>query len=258
MRRTFNYTGRRRIPRSAVSITVFAVDDIRNFQAHLQLADQGLPVEARVFVEAYYERAFARFDFGTVGAVKPPANCSLREIDFGRRVLFRVKVVDPRDGFGRVLAVADGLVPLDADDNNASRQSLLEVDPRSDMGDEIWRIDFSSSGPVLQVNTRIENVMQLFRDNSVIRALVYPEVLRSILGRILLQDPGDSVDTEDEWQGKWLKFAGRLLGAPTPDVESDQRSAEELSAWIEQCISEFATKLRARESVADAIAEGRL
>jgi hypothetical protein len=213
---------------------------------------------ARVFVEAYYERAFARFDFGTVGALKPPANCSLQEIDFGRRVLFRVKVVDPAGGFGRVLAAADGLVPFDADDKNGSRQSLLEVDPRSDMGDEIWRIDFSSSGPVLQVNARIENVMELFRDNPVIRALVYPEVLRSILGRILLQDPGASADAEDEWQGKWLRFGSRILGTPPPDVENDQKSADELSVWIEQCIAEFATKLRARESVGDAIAEGRL
>jgi hypothetical protein len=88
VRRTFNYTGRHRITRDAVSIRVYQKDGIRYFDADLQLTPGRLPPSARVFVDAYYERASMRFDFGTLEAIKPAHNRSLEEIDFGKRILF--------------------------------------------------------------------------------------------------------------------------------------------------------------------------
>lgn len=105
MRRTFNYTGRRRIPLDFVTIRVYAIDSgARWFDADLsRLCELRLPENARVFVEAYFERAYRRFDFGTVCAIQHPEDRSLEEIDFGGRMRFRVKITDLPERTGNFL-----------------------------------------------------------------------------------------------------------------------------------------------------------
>lgn len=257
MRRTFNYTGRKRIPRTAVSIRVYSDGGIRYFDADLNLADSKLPAEAQVFVDAYYERASMRFDFGTVGGLKPAVRRSLDEIDFGKRILFRVKVVDSTTGRGKLIAVADGIVPVDADDAPGAHDSLLPVDPRADMGQELWRVEFDSSGPVLQVNQSVEDVMGLFRNNRVVSSLVYPEVLRVVLARIL-EDGEESEDVAEPWQQRWFRFGTLLTGAPQPVLDAESRTEDEAQRWIESVVAAFAVKLRARDAFAEAVAEGRV
>ena len=257
MRRTFNYTGRHRIHRDTVSIRVYRKDGIRYFDADLQLSPGRLPADARVFVDAYYERASMRFDFGTIGALKPAGNRSLEEIDFGKRILFRIKVVDLAAGHGKLLGVADGIVPVDADDVEGQRDPLLPVDPKLDMGQEIWRVAFDSTGPVLQVNQSIDDVMGLFRNNRAIAGLVYPQVLRSVLNHIVYREDEISEDAMESWQRRWLRFSTQLTGAPEPMLDSESRSDDEIEVWISAAVAAFATKLHAREALSDALSEGR-
>lgn len=256
MKRTFNYTGRKGIPLEAVSIRVYThADGSRWFDAELRLLELGFAGSSRVFVEAFYERAYIRFDFGTVDALAPPADRSLSAIDFGRRVLFRIKVVDPEGNHGRIIGSADAIAPVDADDKNAGRESLLPVSPRRDMEQEVWRVAVDSAGPFLEVNAEIEDVMGIFRQNQIVAALVFPQVLRTILTRILARDGYSGDDDMETWEKRWLKFASDLSSTPIPQGDSDEVREEEIQKWIDHAVAAFARHVRARDRLQAAIEE---
>ena len=68
MIRRMNYTGRRRIARSRVSVRLRPVPGTGwTFDADMDLVDYGFPAEARVFVEAYNATSYMRFAFGSAG-----------------------------------------------------------------------------------------------------------------------------------------------------------------------------------------------
>ena len=95
MIRKFNYTGRKKIRRSDVRIDLLRDDDNRRyFNISLHLADLELPETARVYVEAYHRSGYQRYDFGTAGRLRIPADRTLGGIAASVMPLFRVKVVD--------------------------------------------------------------------------------------------------------------------------------------------------------------------
>lgn len=254
MKRTFNYTGRHRIPLEHISIRVQRDESgERMFDADLRISSLPLPPDGKVYVDAYFERAFRRFEFGTVAAIRPPQDRILAEIDYGRRIQFRVKVVDAS---GKLLAHADGIRPSDPDDADAGRDPLLPVDPREDMGQEVWRVRFAPEGPLLEVNAALNDVMGLFRNNRVIGALVYPQVLRAVLIRILLSDEESDVDSG--WEKRWLDFGAFVSGTPIPDLNQSTRNRDEVENWIGAAVSAFADRVSARDAVRDALREERL
>ena len=254
MRRTFNYTGRRRIRRERISIRVYKLDSgSRWFDADLRLAQLRLPADARVFVEAYFERAYLRFDFGRVDAISPPEDRSLGEIDYGGRINFRIKVTDSTGAHGKLLATADSIIPSRPQEEEQARESLLPVEQRDDMGQELWRVAFDLGGPYLEVNSTIEDVMGLFRNNRTVAALVYPQALRIILIKALLMDGASTA--EGGWESRWLRF-GTLLTAAPPPMHPDE--VDEAARWIDSVTAAFARKLRAVDVIRHALKEEKL
>src|SRR5689334_2033146 len=95
MRRTFNYTNRQRIPEACAKFRLQpGPEGRRGFNATIDLAGLELPGAAKVYVEAFFGRSLARFDFGTVACLEPPAKRWLDEVEFSDRLTFRIKVVD--------------------------------------------------------------------------------------------------------------------------------------------------------------------
>ena len=68
MKRRVNFTGRKRIPRRDVSVSLMERDGPRSFDATLRLDGSGLPKDAMVYVEAYHKTDYMRYPFGTVGS----------------------------------------------------------------------------------------------------------------------------------------------------------------------------------------------
>jgi hypothetical protein len=114
MKRTFNYTGRKSLPKSSVTVRLKEGVDGKPSTFTAQFADiekLGLPPNAPIFVEPYVSGgSVMRFAFGTVSQPSTPVSTSLDEMDAGGRVLFRVKIVDPSSPTGRLLGVATELV----------------------------------------------------------------------------------------------------------------------------------------------------
>ncbi len=235
MIRKFNYTGRKKIRRSDVSIDLLRDEDGRRmFNIRLQLADMELPENARVYVEAYHRSGYQRFDFGTAAALKVPPDRRLDGISESATPLFRVKVVDRTAAHGRILAAVDKIRPASVDHQPADSRSLLFVE-YEDLGQRIWLLDLDGDWPVLKLNQDVAEISLIAGSDNHFSALVYPEVLRQILTRILIEDEHTDPDCDDDWPSLWLKLACTLPGM------SDRLPASKADrlAWIENAVEAF-------------------
>jgi hypothetical protein len=258
MMRRLNYTGRRRIPRSRVTVRLVPEPDgVWAFDAGFDLSGYDFPPESSVYVEAYNATSYMRFAFGTVGAYAAPEDRRLTEITPSPLPKFRLKVVDNRERHGMLLAVADKLVPLRPEEDETHKQSLLPVDFR-DLGERIWRLDLSD-WPVLELNRRIADLGEVARSADSFLALVYPEVVRRILYAAIVEEGQTDPDfDESDWTSLWLRYACTLPNVePPPDGVGEEALARK-EQWIEQAVQAFCRARDARLRFERAIGRGAL
>jgi len=218
-----------------VRIDVVADENgIRIFNLRLALEDLALPPNARIYLEAYHRAGYRRFELGTVGELKPPADRRLDALPASATPLFRIKVVDRTGSHGRILAALDKIRPEGVDSAPAGGRSLLFVE-YDDLGNRIWQLDLNGDWPVLRLNQNAEDIGLAAGSDPRFLSLVYPEVLRQILQRIIHEDQHTDPDCDDDWPSLWLQFACGLpgIGTPPPDHKPDQ------GRWIEAAVESF-------------------
>jgi hypothetical protein len=234
MLRKLNFTERVKIPRTNVRVTLRRdASGTLVFDPQLTLDGVDVVPSARVFIEAYYRTSFMRFDCGSVDAFAPPEDRRLTDLDRTSLVHFRVKIVDNSNNDHRVIAVADDLLVSEEAPQSAGRVPLLPVSFSDSLGQQAWRIAFESTGPVLELNNRIENVKDVAKRDAVFFALVYPAAVRLVLTQILLVETRDAHEEGDEWWNLWLRWAARFTSAPLPS------DAEDAAFWIEDVVAAF-------------------
>jgi hypothetical protein len=244
MLRKLNFTERAKIPRAAVHIALRRESDgVLAFDPSLDLSTLAAPKGSRVYIEAHYRTSYMRFDCGTLGDLVFPDNRRLAEIDSTNVVRFRVKVVDNTTDERRIVAAADDITVSAESADGGARVSLLPVEFR-DLGDVPWCVQFEASGPVLELNNRIDGIERLARNDAAFFALVYPAAVREILTRILVVDEYEPADEADEWWSLWLRWARDLTDAPLPEGDDDDRSA-----WIGEVVAGFCGRHRLIEKM---------
>lgn len=236
-----NRTGRKRIHKQDIDLSLRASKsgEAPVFDLDLQLADYGFPGDARVRVEAWRTNASQHWDFGTVLQFAPPpdAERTLTEVPASAR--FRVFVV-AADGSGKLLGHAPNLKPVQP------LRSRLPLEESDLLGDQVWRVDFDGEdgNPVLLVNRTISGISDIVRHDPAFRALVMPEVFRTILTRMTLIDRADSQDADGPW-ADWFEIARSYLpdreppSLPStgPVQSSDNDHARE---WIDEVVGSMA------------------
>jgi hypothetical protein len=252
MIRRLNYTQRVRIRREDVSVTVRESDGNISFEADLSRLrgdHYDFPEKARVFLEAYRQTSWMRFDFGTIGALQPPANRSLNAFRDSKGILFRVKVTAP-DESRRILAEARGIPLVREGEQKVPRRSLIYV-RQVDLGDLVFKLEFppeSSDMPALIINSKLGPYTQL-TEHPAFTALVYPTVFREILLHILLTRGFDEVEPDSEsWEDLWLQFAATLPGMEEPPKCSPRDDDDALGRaldWVSGRVEAFARKYKA-------------
>lgn len=208
----------------------------RYFNAAVDLSGILLPANGRVFVEAYHRTGYQRFDFGTAADVKPPADRRLSHFSEGAVPLFRVKVVDRTEAHGRILASVDKIRPKDTENEPAGDQSLLFVE-YDDLGDVVWTLDLEGDWPVLKLNKSAQEISLIASSDSRFLSLVYPEVVRQVLTRIVIEDDHLDPNCDDDWPSLWLQMACRVLGVSEPP----QGTESERTVWVERAVDAFGT-----------------
>jgi hypothetical protein len=239
MIRRFNYTGRKRIFHQHAQIFIRTDDGSASFDANINLNDYALPSDAKVYVEAYRQTSWMRFDFGTVAALVPPVDRCLARFESFEDILFRVRVVSEKQPHGRLIAEGDKIRLRHPQEQEVLQRPLLPVISKNLQG-QISRIDFEDR-PRLEINAAVGNWRELAR-NPAFRSMVLSYAVKEILTRILLVERYFDTDTDDpdDWSAQWLRYVSSLPGVGHPPGDgSDQDPIDE---WIESAVSAFGRK----------------
>jgi len=231
----FNYTGRKKISREDAVITITqGHNGYHSFNANLRLKDYKLPDNALVFIEAYRQTTWMRFDYGRAGNPVEPTDRNLYEFETPDGIRFRVKITSEDGENGKLLAQADKIRPRQPDMQDESRLPLLPVRPKEMYG--IWKLDFTGEEPILEINKNAGN-KDAITHSSQFRSLVFPSILREILTRIATYERPDDSEDMDDWRARWICFA-RLL----PSVEElplDGSESGVIDQWVDNVVSSF-------------------
>lgn len=245
MVRRFNYTGRIKIPRNRVDISLFKDNDGKYFRAKLNLDGLNFPSDAKIFIEANYKGVYQRFSFGTVARFKEPDSTRLNELPETELAYFDVSVVDEKGKVGLLLGKAKGLA-VSTDNIPNDRIPLLPVNP-ADLKNQFWKLSFDSGDdgrPILEINKNIPGVFEMARNDIKFISLVYPAAFRGVLLKLLDQDDFDT--DEDSWVSQWMRFLNLVLGIkyfPQSDNEIGSITSEQ-EMWIDDCVNEYCKKFQ--------------
>lgn len=234
--RRFNYTGLETIDRKHARIVLEKCPNGSfQFRAELTIGDYKFPGDALVFVEAYRQTTWMRFQWGTVTALVRPVNTVLSDFDSPEGIRFRVRVTGTGDKHGMMLGEADRIAPVGELDDDDERSPLLKVRASDDLGEEVYKVEMAPN-PTLLINRRIGDWRALAA-SPVFQALTAPAILRSVLIHLLqIEDAYDSDDHESS-HGRWLRFAQNLPGVPEyHDGETDA------SIWIDDSVRAFSAQ----------------
>lgn len=243
MIRKFNYTDRVRIRRDDIMIALQENHGGNTFSADLsKLSEYGLPPDSLVFLEAYRLSNWMRFSFGTLGTIKPPKDPCLTRFDSVEGIKFRLKVTASGD-LHKLLAEADAIPLITSEQDQEAAEPLLPVMPSKDLGDEIYRIDFSDDMPVLLINSEAGNYKDIGRSPAFL-SLALPSVLREILMHIIIIDGRDDDDDLDDWHCRWIRFIRQFPGiGEIPKLED---GGEDCMDWIQTAVAAFARKQKVK------------
>lgn len=244
MIRKLNFTGRKKINKSSVNIEIVSENDQRFFNAEIDLAEFDLPGNAHVYVEAYHRSGYRRYNFGTIADRHKPRDRSLSGFLETAIPLFRVKVVDKSNRIGKILAAADKIRPRKVNGKALDEKSLLWI-VYEDIGESAWILDLEGDWPELRLNNKLPDVTQLAVNDPRFLLLVYPEIFRQVLKRIVLIDKQFETSIEDDWHSEWLKMAFSL---PTFDKISEEDTQADIERWIDQAVDAFCKKNRFLET----------
>jgi hypothetical protein len=214
-------------------------DGALEFDLKLNLKRYELPDTAEVILESYTTTHLERFPGGTVGNLLADRR-RLNGLNAGDRPLFRVKVVEPTGGNGRLLAAIDEVRAEEHD-------SLLPIiwKPKEEMDQLFWIVHFtagSETQPELWMNKDVAGLYDDFRrHNPFICGLVLPAAYKSVLQRLIFDDGAAWVE-DGSLLGRWLRFCLSLGAQPFDDnlEPGDDDWDIERAAWIEDVVRLFA------------------
>ena len=247
---SFNYTNRLKLNREHTQIALSpkkdSHDGVRTFDAELSLPDKLHP-DALVFIEAYRASppARMRFEWGRVSDLQPPDDRRLTDFaNDPRPPLFRVKVTDVAEHPGRLLADGSQIRPTDPDKAPDTRKGILYTSWGNNDG-PVWAVNFENiDGPELIIDESADPDHDLPLTKH-FRALVYPEIIRQVLTRLLLsEDEGGEGELHDDtlsWPKQWLYFPRDAFGfsQPPPDTEADRQIRLD---WVNDAVNHCAKK----------------
>ncbi|MBI3133323.1 MAG: hypothetical protein HYZ14_01500 [Bacteroidetes bacterium] len=253
MIRKFNYTGRKKLSKDRVDISIINGKPYKSFSVKLNLKGLKLSDDAKIYIEPYHRSSFMRFYFGTVANELNPESTFLTEIPSTSIVLFRVKIVDETNANGRIVRFADKIRPKNSDETSNSRASILHIDWDQDLDQEIFRITFPQGDfPRLEINRRIENSKELMKNDQIFRALVFPVVVKEVATKIVSTSDEEFEEGDDSWQSIWMRFIKDYLHLNI-EIDFKDGNPDDHQYWIEEVVAAFCRKNKFRTKLEHAL-----
>ena len=230
-------TRRRRIEDSQFVISLNEPDStgIPTFEAKLDLSELAVNPEGEVVVVAYRKRRAMRFNWGTVSNPSVPQERRLTEVP--HNPLFKLMILDPV-GSGLILASRDRIKP----NTPEGAPSMLWLEESSELGNEVWKLNFENEVPTVLVNSEIEGISGEARQNGKFRALVLPQAVRSVLRHALIDEEFAHDDLDGVWS-EWVSFVSNFYAEEIPGHTGDDAyDRAEKSKWIDDAVTAFTSQ----------------
>jgi hypothetical protein len=240
--RRINFLKRKKILGKDIQIQLSVVGQTKRFQAKASLAEYEFPPAGQIFIDVTQSSMETiRFDCGTVA--KP----SFREEDIsrltGESIVFNLYVIDLKTS--QKLGAAQAIRIKSKSGEMGGSNSLLPVDGTKDLDGVIWRVDFDA--PVLRIDkTASRGSAADFLSSPSNSAMILPAAMRTVLGRILLNDNEGDYEydpTSSAWPDAWVRFATNQHADALPE----EGGIEDISAWIEKSCAAFARRSGLRD-----------
>lgn len=224
-----NSTGRKEIPRSAVSIVL--LDDAgTKAKVELDFSKLKFPKDWLVVVEAHRGTSLLRFDCGTVGRLFVPA------IDLGAldpregRIIFRIKAIEK----GMVRGLSPEIHPQGLGEEKG-KESLLPIS-YVDLGQRISKVSGDSeTPPCLLLNKKISGIEATWKSDPMFKGTIVVAAFETILRR--LADSYIEEDDPEHWRSRWHRYCTQMLGGDELSTEMD---ADDKEAWVDTMVNAFA------------------
>lgn len=253
MIRRVNFTERVKVARKDCHIALLQKEQgsAQRFRVALDLSEYSFPANAQVRLEAWRSGSVQRWELGSIGTLSTEFSRRLTEVPESSQ--FRLLVV-AGDGSGRLLGSALRIRPT------LPTRSLIPVRETSELDGEVWRVDCGAEGdlPELLLNDRVPEISTIVRSDATFRALVMPQVLRTVFTQMLIVQQADPTDEESSWEG-WLRLARTLLpDREPPHVDRTEGSdgAQVAQNWIDELVSAFAANSVRAETTYRAALDG--
>lgn len=243
MRRTFNYTKRKKILREDVQLAIIRPNDLPEVRVlQLNLNRLSLPVSSQIWFEIETGRVgLARYSLGTIGSIDLNSTYRINERDLGN-IRFRIKIVSNEEGdVGKLLAEIDRLRP----ETDGNVRSLLEVKPSDDLEQRIWKLEISESGPELLINTGLGDWREV-GESIIFQSLVFPQAVYEIFKWVGKYSEYPEGSIEEQWKNLFMT-TGHDIGqlSTREDFSSDDDFDEYLAIRAHEVAQSFARNHKA-------------
>lgn len=238
-----NFTGKQKIEKERVEISIRTSGDRKWFSANLDIGDFGFPDDALVLIEAGYQGLKQVFDFNVVGNICQPENTEITDISNTEWFHFDLFVLEKSTGLilGRSerIMVGSENVPTD-------RLPILAVN-FVEMENEFWRVNFNSSDdgrPIIEINKTLSNITSMAQSSIAFKCLVYTAAVRIILREYIRQISIEDEEDEWSWTKQWSDFISKTLNIKNRPEPNDDPGIlnDEQENWITDCVNEFSKK----------------
>lgn len=252
MKRSFNYTGRQTIARRDVTATLTEsrVGGKSSLTVRAELSLYEFPSKAHTKLEATTRSSFWEVFAGPIAAfegrpVRVDGVDKWVERDEWDGVDFHFKVVDPSN----LLLLGATSLPIKLTELPTANIGLLSLSSR-DLGELPHRLEIDENGPRLLISNRLWHDRHALTGNPVFRGTVFPELLRQVLHRAVIEDNlFDMEEGAETWFSDWIDWMHSqpdLAGFPDRIEKIDDDDAVSQRAWVEDVVAAFASLFQHR------------
>ena len=248
MKRSLNYTGRKRIGQKHFFAKV-TDPEVPTVVLRTDLSGLELPEDALVVAEPHVSTIMQRLELGTVAEQGETCSFDLSALGDPSGIVFRIKVVDAE---GRILAAGDK-IRLQGAGEDSSRRTLLNV-VTTDLGQQVWQLSPLEDGtePVLQLNRNIPGIVVQLEESPLLQGAIVVPALRRTLEYLMV-----SYDETSDWHAYWNAwFTMNGDGRTIPDVREELGLDPEpfqISEEVEKACTAFAFSLNYASRAASSV-----
>lgn len=199
MRRTVNHTGKLRITLDLVKLETSASSARKSITISWALASLGLSPDFELIAEIDSFAASTRVSLGNVGAGTGEAVLDLEYIRDSKMAKVTLLAVDP-SSTARVIKATTTPMPVIFDLAENTSGQLLKIQ-RLDELETLWRLDFNSGEPILQVCNR-NGLYPKLTNGPIFLSAVLPAAVKEIAFTLFSR----LYEIQDEVYEAWMEY----------------------------------------------------